>query len=434
MRAQCIRQAFCCCAVRQVSPRAPAGRTRLSLEWGTPCSALHGNERKAGMAPGGKRSALGQRLLGPDPHTRIRVAMTGASALISALYTVLVLLLAWVGFARVDLTVVWAATTLLLNAGVLTSIRAGWTRQLADPALTQLQIRYAIVSTMVGYVLLGEARGISPAILSPVMMFGIFGLSARQMKANFVFALLCLAVGMGLVAWTEGARYRPLLELAYGVMFVLVLAGSTFVGLRIQHVRQRLQRQKYALGAALERINHLAAHDDLTGLLNRRRMSEVVQAERERCVRSRRPLVLALLDLDFFKLVNDRYGHAAGDAVLCAFAGRVLDNLRSTDVLARWGGEEFLLLLPETSLDGALVLLERVRREVAELCVETANGEIRLTVSIGVAAGRVQDTMEQVLEHADEALYQAKAQGRDRVVVYGGGRPGEPAPDERTDS
>lgn len=386
------------------------------------------------MARGGKRSALGQRLLGPDPHTRIRVAMTGASALISALYTVLVLLLAWVGFARVDLTVVWAATTLLLNAGVLTSIRAGWTRQLADPALTQLQIRYAIVSTMVGYVLLGEARGISPAILSPVMMFGIFGLSARQMKANFVFALLCLAVGMGLVAWTEGARYRPLLELAYGVMFVLVLAGSTFVGLRIQHVRQRLQRQKYALGAALERINHLAAHDDLTGLLNRRRMSEVVQAERERCVRSRRPLVLALLDLDFFKLVNDRYGHAAGDAVLCAFAGRVLDNLRSTDVLARWGGEEFLLLLPETSLDGALVLLERVRREVAELCVETPNGEIRLTVSIGVAAGRVQDTMEQVLEHADEALYQAKAQGRDRVVVYGGGRPGEPAPDERTDS
>lgn len=385
------------------------------------------------MARGGKRSALGQRLLGPDPHTRIRVAMTGASALISALYTVLVLLLAWVGFARVDLTVVWAATTLLLNAGVLTSIRAGWTRQLADPALTQLQIRYAIVSTMVGYVLLGEARGISPAILSPVMMFGIFGLSARQMKANFVFALLCLAVGMGLVAWTEGARYRPLLELAYGVMFVLVLAGSTFVGLRIQHVRQRLQRQKYALGAALERINHLAAHDDLTGLLNRRRMSEVVQAERERCVRSRRPLVLALLDLDFFKLVNDRYGHAAGDAVLCAFAGRVLDNLRSTDVLARWGGEEFLLLLPETSLDGALVLLERVRREVAELCVETANGEISMTVSIGVAAGRVQDTMEQVLEHADEALYQAKAQGRDRVVVYGGGRPGEPAPDERTD-
>lgn len=386
------------------------------------------------MARGGKRSALGQRLLGPDPHTRIRVAMTGASALISALYTVLVLLLAWVGFARMDLTVVWAATTLLLNAGVLTSIRAGWTRQLADPALTQLQIRYAIVSTMVGYVLLGEARGISPAILSPVMMFGIFGLSARQMKANFVFALLCLAVGMGLVAWTEGARYRPLLELAYGVMFVLVLAGSTFVGLRIQHVRQRLQRQKYALGAALERINHLAAHDDLTGLLNRRRMSEVVQAERERCVRSRRPLVLALLDLDFFKLVNDRYGHAAGDAVLCAFAGRVLDNLRSTDVLARWGGEEFLLLLPETSLDGALVLLERVRREVAELRVETANGEISMTVSIGVAAGRVQDTMEQVLEHADEALYQAKAQGRDRVVVYGGGRPGEPAPDERTDS
>lgn len=370
------------------------------------------------MAPGGKRSALGQRLLGPDSHTRIRVAMTGASALISVLYAALVTLLAWAGFARMDFTLVWAATTVLLNLGVLASIRAGWTRGLADPALTQVQIRYAIVSTMVGYVLLGEARGISPAILSPVMMFGIFGLSARQMTANFFFALFCLAVGMGLVAWAEGERYRPVLELAYGVMFVLVLAGSTFVGLRIQHVRHRLQRQKYALGAALERINHLAAHDELTGLLNRRRMTEVVQAERERCVRSHRPLVLALLDLDFFKLVNDRYGHAAGDAVLCAFAGRVLDNLRSTDVLARWGGEEFLLLLPETSLDGALVLLERVRNDVAQLCVQSANGDIRLTVSIGVAAGRTHETMEQVLEHADEALYQAKELGRDRVVLY----------------
>ena len=99
-------------------------------------------------------------------------------------------------------------------------------------------------------------------------------------------------------------------------MVVLVLLGSTFVGLRIQHVRERLKRQKHALGAALQRINHLATHDDLTGLVNRRRMTELLTVERERCERSGRPLVLALLDLDLFKRINDQHGHAVGDAAL----------------------------------------------------------------------------------------------------------------------
>ncbi len=372
------------------------------------------------MAIGIKTSALERRLLGGDPHTRIRVAMTAASALLSVLCGTLVILLAYAGFANTHYTLIWVAATVLFNAAALLSIRAGWTRGLADPALTLLQIRYAIASNAIGYALLGDARGITPVILSLVLMFGIFSLSARQMAANLLFALLCFGAAMGVVAWTGAPSYNSVLELAYGVMIVLVLAGSTFVGLRIQHVRRKLQRQKHALGAALERINHLAAHDELTGLINRRRMTELAQTERQRCARSQRPLVLALLDLDLFKLINDRHGHVAGDAVLRAFANTVQRNLRSTDAVARWGGEEFLVLLPETSIEGALALLERVRSDVAALCVESALGPIGITVSAGLAAGHAGQTLEQVLEQADEALYQAKAQGRDRVARHAG--------------
>jgi diguanylate cyclase (GGDEF)-like protein len=366
------------------------------------------------------RSAWARRLLGADQHMRIRVAMTGVSALLSMVCGGLVILLAYAGFARVDLSLLWIGTLVLFNLGVLVCIRTGWTQRLDDPALTQLQIRYAILSNAAGYALLGEARGITPVILSLVLMFGIFNLSARQMLANLLLSLLCFGIAMAVVFWTNAPGHNAVLELAYGVMVVLVLLGSTFVGLRIQHVRERLKRQKHALGAALQRINHLATHDDLTGLVNRRRMTELLTVERERCERSGRPLVLALLDLDLFKRINDQHGHAVGDAALCAFAQEVEKNLRSTDVLARWGGEEFLLLMPETSIKGALALLERVRGDVAGLCLETAMGSIRITVSAGLAAGRRGQTLEQVLEQADEALYQAKEQGRDRVVLHAG--------------
>lgn len=383
-------------------------------------SALLATYERRGMARYVNRSAWAQRLLGADQHMRIRVAMTGVSALLSMVCGGLVILLAYAGFARVDLSLLWIGTLVLFNLGVLVCIRTGWTQRLDDPALTQLQIRYAILSNAAGYALLGEARGITPVILSLVLMFGIFNLSARQMLANLLLSLLCFGIAMAVVFWTNAPGHNAVLELAYGVMVVLVLLGSTFVGLRIQHVRERLKRQKHALGAALQRINHLATHDELTGLINRRRMTELAQAERQRCARSHRPLVLALLDLDHFKLINDRHGHAVGDAVLCAFAHTVQRNLRGTDVLARWGGEEFLVLLPETSIEGALALLERVRSDVAALSVESALGPIRITVSTGLAAGHAGQTLEQVLEQADEALYQAKAQGRDRVERHAG--------------
>lgn len=178
---------------------------------------------------------------------------------------------------------------------------------------------------------------------------------------------------------------------------------------------------------ALEQIGHLATHDELTGLINRRRMAELMEAERQRCQRGRRPLVLALLDLDHFKLVNDQHGHAAGDEVLRSFAACVQGVLRSTDVLARWGGEELMLMLYDTDARGASELLERVRASVEAMEIDAGGSLIRVTVSIGQALGEPGEPVERTLERADQALYRAKERGRNQVA-HDGEAPEEAVP------
>ena len=145
-------------------------------------------------------------------------------------------------------------------------------------------------------------------------------------------------------------------------------------------------------------------------------MSEMLELERIRSQRSGRPLVLAQLDIDHFKAINDTHGHMAGDRALQAFADTATANLRAGDVLARWGGEEFVLLLSNTPPDAAAELLERVRCAVAALSLPHNGAFICMTVSTGWAQQQRGELLEQTLERADQALYNAKKQGRDRVV------------------
>jgi len=375
------------------------------------------------MPHGARCKALADWLLSTDPHRRIRMAMAGVSALLMLCCALLVNLMALAGLARKDWVGWWTLFTLLGLAVLLAMIRSGWSLRLRDPSLTQVQIRYALVCNAIGYAVLGEARGITPVILSLILMFGIFGMTARQMAGNMVFALAVFGTAIATVLWQGGPDHKPALELAYAAMIVLVLAGSTFIAIRLQRIRQRLMQQKRALTRALERIGHLATHDELTGLVNRRRMSELMHAEWQRCERNARPLVLALLDLDHFKHINDTHGHAVGDQVLQRFARTVQAALRSTDVLARWGGEEFVLMLYDTDPDHARPLLDRVRLRVQAQSIAAATQTVRATVSVGLAAGEPGESVEHILERADAALYLAKARGRNRVVQHG-----EPAP------
>jgi diguanylate cyclase (GGDEF)-like protein len=173
------------------------------------------------------------------------------------------------------------------------------------------------------------------------------------------------------------------------------------------------------LEQALNVINELAIRDELTGSHNRRHLIGLIEQERERVLRGSATFCVCLLDIDFFKRINDTYGHAAGDAVLRMFALTVQKQIRDTDAFGRYGGEEFLLMLPTTALDEAMMFAERVRHNVEKLVFTDVSEELKISVSIGVAQFRAGETIGQTVTRADEALYAAKSGGRNRVVNYG---------------
>jgi diguanylate cyclase (GGDEF)-like protein len=172
--------------------------------------------------------------------------------------------------------------------------------------------------------------------------------------------------------------------------------------------------------ALLERLSEMAGTDEMTKAFNRRRFLEFAERELGLACRAGRPLGVILLDLDRFKLVNDRHGHAAGDAVLRAAAASLWSGMRTTDLLCRYGGEEFALLLPETDTDGAVMVAERLRAGVVGTTVQWEGTAIRFSASFGVYGGIPEpgERMEDWLKKADEAMYSAKVAGRDRVMRW----------------
>ena len=357
-------------------------------------------------------------VLTTDKRQRIRLAMAGLAALLMVCCLVVMNSVAAAGLASTAEVGVWTACSVLGLIAVYAAIRSGWSRRFKDPALTLAQILYAITCCAAAFVIAGPARGVTLPILAIILMFGIFGLTTRQMLGVLVYSLVAFGVASGVVAARDEPDYPPVVAAAYVGMVVVVLLSSTFLTTRVQSTREHLRRQKAELAQALEQIRQLATHDDLTGLLNRRAMLDRMQLEQRRSLRSGSPLLIAQLDIDHFKVVNDTHGHAAGDLVLQSFADTVRRNVRDTDVLARWGGEEFVLLLCDTPAADAVALMERLRQAVQamQVPVPQGGGPITVTVSIGLARHTPADPLAGTLERADQALYAAKAGGRNRVV------------------
>lgn len=186
----------------------------------------------------------------------------------------------------------------------------------------------------------------------------------------------------------------------------------------IEEANAALRDQNDRLRHANEILERLSITDELTRLYNLRYFREQLPRELKRALRTGQPLALVLFDIDDFKRLNDRYGHAVGDAVLARVAEVMCDQVRQTDLLARYGGEEFVLLASQTSVDGAVALAEKIRMAVGRSrfpIIELAGRtEIEVTVSAGVAAFRGDDRM--LFADADRALYRAKAAGKDCVA------------------
>lgn len=233
-----------------------------------------------------------------------------------------------------------------------------------------------------------------------------------------LLALPALLLGT-MLAWRTG---QQLADLSHPLEMHLTNAGN------------RSMLLSYLVGAALfsfsftallvarlvDRLRRLSLEDPLTGLLNRRALESELEREWRRALRGHGAFAVLALDLDHFKRVNDEHGHAGGDRVLREVAQRLRDTLRKTDVAARTGGEEFVVLVPGADAAAARAMAERLRENIARQPIAVAAGAVRITTSVGVAlAGAADAAPERPLERADAALYAAKRAGRDRVHLAG---------------
>ncbi|MEB3321488.1 MAG: GGDEF domain-containing protein, partial [Synechococcaceae cyanobacterium] len=187
--------------------------------------------------------------------------------------------------------------------------------------------------------------------------------------------------------------------------------------LRANNLARALQRSNRELAASQEELERLSSTDTLTGCFNRRELYRRLEEEIRRCQVSDDDLACVCFDIDHFKAVNDTYGHPTGDAVLRGVSHLVRSRLRSSDCFCRSGGEEFTLLLTSCPRDDARNVAELLRSSIADLWIEHEHTALRVTVSLGVTAFLADDDAESLLSRADRALYRAKQEGRDRVIV-----------------
>jgi diguanylate cyclase (GGDEF)-like protein len=221
----------------------------------------------------------------------------------------------------------------------------------------------------------------------------------------------------GLLVWQSVGQTDRWTILVQVTAWFSVSLGLAIVYLLSQHLttlQRQSAQQAQDLSASFHTITQLATHDELTGLSNRRHMTDLIAREQQRQRRTHAPACMVMLDLDHFKKVNDAFGHAAGDMVLKTFARTLRQTMRSTDEISRWGGEEFLLLMPHTSLEEATLAVERLRTALQTACLAWVSP---VTFSAGIVLAAEGLDMDQVIACADEAMYRAKAQGRNCSVV-----------------
>lgn len=183
----------------------------------------------------------------------------------------------------------------------------------------------------------------------------------------------------------------------------------------LKKIREELERKNIRLQEAYERLGVLARTDPLTGLLNRREVLERMEYEMVKHERNKRPFSIIIGDIDFFKQVNDTYGHQFGDQVLISIAELLRQSCRKQDSVSRWGGEEFLLLLPDTDEQGSAVLAEKLRLAVQQTAFQCGGADVKVTITFGVSSFKPLQSVDDLISGADRALYQGKKEGRNCV-------------------
>lgn len=357
-------------------------------------------------------------VFGPDRATRARTGVILLCALMYAICCSAAFYAAEVGMMRDFAPKLLLATTIPCYTAFYVLVRSGRTRSMRDPNLMMPQQIFSLLAIAFAYTAIGpHDRGMVLVLIALVMVFGMYTHQPRQAAFAGVAAMVLLAACMGVLAHIDPVYYPPTLELLRFELMIGTLPPLILAAYQISAWRNRLAQQRRELRDTLQQVQTLASRDALTGLYNRRHMQDRLLESAKRHERYGERFTVALVDLDHFKRINDVHGHRVGDEALMAFASAATLALRESDVVGRWGGEEFLFILSNTSPTKALVALERLRVALQDCSVSSRVPELRVAFSAGVAQHDVAAPVQRTLERADQALYQAKAAGRNRCLV-----------------
>ncbi len=355
-----------------------------------------------------------------DPKQAIRIGRVMLAFGYSFLYLITLSLCLWQGI--IPRTILMHATivVLLLISIFYLVFRLGFNKKFRDPSLTTAQLLTSIFTMLYVVYFAPETRQVFVVFLLISIMFGMLRLSTRD---------LLLLGGITLLGYLGVTLYRfsddnNLVALRADLLqwFVLAITLPSFIlmGARVRKLRTQLREASFKL----EGTEDLARRDELTGAYNRRYLNAALHNEKVRCDQANGTFCIAIIDIDLFKNVNDSIGHLAGDDVLQTFAQHMQQELRHADIFGRYGGEEFIQILPDTSLEGALIHAERTRNSVEKIRFPQFGKDFGITISIGVAQYEKGESILHTFARADEALYQAKAGGRNRVAwqKFAGGK------------
>ena len=351
-----------------------------------------------------------------DSKTRLRTWIT-LQAGIEYVATVSFLTLYWaLGVIELRVVLSFVAIAVCNNVLFLGVIVSGVSKRFKDPSMTALQMFASCGRDLLGMCIAPQLWFLFAFNLFIALPFGSLQFDRRTFAATWL--LVCVGLGIafaGLPMPLVIAFAQPTDKLVLWVFLVAALARLMLFNSRISDLRSKLRNKVTELDGARQKLAVLATRDELTGLYNRREFNRRLAEECHRAQRDQGHFVVAILDVDFFKRVNDGYGHLVGDRVLQQLAVVLSGCLRQSDIVARFGGEEFALLLPGQDRASAWRALLRLRETVARHpWAETSPG-LRVTVSVGAAEWCAGDRPDHLLQAADVALYAAKSQGRDRV-------------------
>ena len=302
------------------------------------------------------------------------------------------------------------AVSLLLAAalGLGSLILMRYTR---DPRFGAGGVSLAAAYVFLYLVVTGGAGGTGPLWCYPLIALVIFLQGLRRgLYVVTGLTLMTLVIFFGPTLTVASADYST----SFKIRFVASFLALALMALIYEYLRAESHSRYLSISNRLETA---ARTDELTGLANRREMNRLLEMEYARFKRSRQPFSVIMLDLDRFKQLNDRFGHSFGDQVLVEVAEVLSINVRLTDRVSRWGGEEFLILLSQTDLAQATCVAEKLRQAVCELDVHAGTERETLTASLGVQSIDSVDTIEELINEADTRLYQAKNNGRNQVMA-----------------